>query len=634
MYEQDLELEQLSTRLVKSSQDSELDTELSGVDSERLQRDGYERVDPTKDGLPAIPEKEIGDASLEGQDYVQLPRRKVEQLMGLWIDVLQQSLKIGSQPTHLLPIHSEPSFKTFRSTPSSFHGRYPPILRFKNEQPWTVVDRMSNAEIKAEDGYRKLGRSEWRPSDELAYLEDSWKHIWEPSAGVDRGLFQWPCSEETRKRLQLDLADALNANNRIVAFNTNMRQLGRDYREISTLISLIGLRLNEQYRSYHSIPEIGPVKQIQILIECIWACNAFDPSTTRAEGYREGPRLSNVLSACYRRGILSRPEPGFDEHVMTHYLQKQCQNVRRALHLINLLSKHHISIYLPLGDLKDAQEAWDMPLPDAETAPTTPIIRQRPSEPREGPDVFLRIDDFNLRDLQILGHLQIQWTSYWDEHLQLETSSTTNVLKIFWFQPKLGRYIVENHLTGYIPSDSLTLREDELYRTWCLIFTSKTTPRASLTRYLSLKSPLWLSLLAHTSLNTWTAEQATHNTYPSPTPPLSNLLPPKNLKRFSDEPSDHLLLQWSKDGSKKLPHERISYSQFPVYGDRLRELRVYMDSQQPTGLRALWKDRRNSNTYYTFWFVTIFGSLSVFLAAGALAVGIAQTWAAFRQVGG
>jgi len=95
--------------------------------------------------------------------------------------------------------------------------------------------------------------------------------------------------------------------------------------------------------------------------------------------------------------------------------------------------------------------------------------------------------------------------------------------------------------------------------------------------------------------------------------------------------SDHLLLRWSPDG--KLPHERISYSQFPIYADRLRELRTYMDSQQPTGLRALWKDRRNSNTYYTFWFVTIFGTLSVFLATCALAVSIAQTWAAFRQVG-
>ena len=188
-----------------------------------------------------------------------------------------------------------------------------------------------------------------------------------------------------------------------------------------------------------------------------------------------------------------------------------------------------------------------------------------------------------------------------------------------------------SHLCNHLTSTELTRREDEIYRTWCLLFTSKTTPRTSLSRYTSLRAPRWLSLLAHTRLSTWTASQAT-NSSPDAGPLLSTFTPSSNLQEFCFEPSDHLLLRWSKD-SKKLPHERISYSQFPIYADRLRELRTYMDSQQPTGLRALWKDRRNSNTYYTFWFVTIFGTLSVFLATCALAVSIAQTWAAFRQVG-
>lgn len=195
-------------------------------------------------------------------------------------------------------------------------------------------------------------------------------------------------------------------------------------------------------------------------------------------------------------------------------------------------------------------------------------------------------------------------------------------------------------------SSELTRREDEIYRTWCLIFTSKSTPRTSFSRYTTLKAPRWLSLLAHARLSTWTAEQAT-NSSPDKYPPLSLFTRPSSfpvpsffpssapttssLKSFDLFTSDHLLLRWSPNS--KLPHSRISYSQFPVYGARLRELRTYMDSQQPTGLRALWKDRRNSNGYYTFWFVTIFGTLSVFLATCALAVSIAQTWAAFRQAG-
>lgn len=104
---------------------------------------------------------------------------------------------------------------------------------------------------------------------------------------------------------------------------------------------------------------------------------------------------------------------------------------------------------------------------------------------------------------------------------------------------------------------------------------------------------------------------------------LSRFMDKSALYKFCFEIRDHLLLRWSKSG--KGVSERISYSQFPIYGDRLRELRTFMDTQQPKGLRALWRDKRNSNTYYPFWFVALFGSLSVFLAACALAVLIAQT---------
>ena len=72
-------------------------------------------------------------------------------------------------------------------------------------------------------------------------------------------------------------------------------------------------------------------------------------------------------------------------------------------------------------------------------------MRENPtySELERGKDSFFRVDDFNVRDLQSLGHLQLQWTSYWDEHLQLETSSTANIIKIYWFQPSLAQFLVQ-----------------------------------------------------------------------------------------------------------------------------------------------------------------------------------------------
>ena len=378
-------------------------------------------------------------AIFDDDDYVRLPRRKVEQLMGMWIEVLQQSLQAKNRSHDVLPMPRKPSSSSLRQfTPSMSISRYPPVSYPPNSYPWATVKPMAQFELEAEDGWRRMGRSMWKTPENLAHLEDSWRYLWEPMVGVDKGLFQWQVDEEIRKRLQYNLVDALNANERIVSANMFMR---RDYRTISTFITLIGLRLNDQYRSYHRFPEMGPVKQVNILIECIWACNAFDPSNDIKDGYREGPRLSNVLTACYRRGILPRPEEGFDDYVTMEVLKKHCQAVRRALHLINLLQKHQISIYMQCQTLSQARELWSMPLPDVEA----PLLHlpYRSSTLRDGTDAFLRIDDFNLRDLQTLGHLQIQWTSYWDEHLQLETSSTANILKIYWFQPKLARYLVE-----------------------------------------------------------------------------------------------------------------------------------------------------------------------------------------------
>ena len=378
-------------------------------------------------------------AMLEGDDTVTLPRRKIEQLMGMWIDVLQQSLQSRDieQKIHTIPIRTAHGSMRQLVSPAS-NSRYPPISYPPDAHPWATVEPMAEFEIEAEDGWRSLGRSMWKNPANLAHLEDSWKHLWEPMIGVDKGLFQWAVGEETRMTLQYNLVDALNANERIVSANMFMR---RDYRTISTFITLIGLRLNEQFRSYHRSPEMGPVQQIKILIECIWACNAFDPSNDIKKGFREGPRLSNVLTACYRRGILNRPEEGFDDYVTRTILRRQCQAVRRALHLINLLHKQQLSVDMPCDNMDQARALWSMPLPDVE-APL-PQIPRRISTLRDGAEAFLRIDDFNLKDLQTLGHLQIQWTSYWDEHLELETGPTANTLKIYWFQPKLARYLVE-----------------------------------------------------------------------------------------------------------------------------------------------------------------------------------------------
>jgi hypothetical protein len=65
-------------------------------------------------------------------------------------------------------------------------------------------------------------------------------------------------------------------------------------------------------------------------------------------------------------------------------------------------------------------------------------------------------------------------------------------------------------------------------------------------------------------------------------------------------------------------------SDFPVFGDRLLVLKKLC---VPTGILGLWRDKRDSLQWYTFWavvFLGCFGAIVAFLQLGLSAI---QTWA-------
>ena len=126
-------------------------------------------------------------------------------------------------------------------------------------------------------------------------------------------------------------------------------------------------------------------------------------------------------------------ENGYNKHILRDHFKL----VRTALYLINTLYKPHSPTYGMLGNLDDT---WNMQLSNVEAS-----MRQTPgvSDFDRGKDSFCCLDDLNIKDLQTLGRLRIQWTSYWDEHLQIETSSNANILKVYWFQPTLTQFLVQ-----------------------------------------------------------------------------------------------------------------------------------------------------------------------------------------------
>ena len=366
---------------------------------------------------------------LAQDDFViHIPRRKVEQLMELWIEVFRDISKTRPQDpetstnVNLPNVHGPRLSISDSSSGSTFPSGADPST---DQTSWRhVVDVMSESEVELENERRRRVRKEWRPDEKGAYLEDCWKHLW---------VFQWSYPDEQRQALQLALVDALNAHSGMMIVELYMR---KDFRSIAPWISLIGLRLNQIYRRFYttvSAPGITPATQIEVLIECLWCCNSFVPKLGVPQD-RQGPSIGDVLCACYRRRILRQPRP--PNELFAIILREHFRLVRTALYLLNTLYKHRPPIFESLESL---DRTWHLLLSSAEAS-----MREAPShlDFEKGKEIFFRLDDINLKDLQNLGHLNVQWTPYWDEHLQLETSSGANILKIYWFQPSLAQYLV------------------------------------------------------------------------------------------------------------------------------------------------------------------------------------------------
>lgn len=293
-----------------------------------------------------------------------------------------------------------------------------------------IVIKMTDEEIATENKGRQEIRGIWRNGDigDTSYIEDSWKSLWEENSEAEKGLFQWPCSDADRKSLQLDLVDALHS------ASVDEVWPGRGLRILSCWISLIGLRLNDLYLK-HNYAEPGsekrtdhPVILTRILLECIWTCNKSRPAT-----------VGDVLESCYRRHILLQPHnphTSFETRYSNSILQDHIRAVRISIYLVSIVYKHE---FPTANQMEDFESVWSTAISDTE-------IKMRPERPhvevKSGKDPFVAVGDINLKDLQSIGQLRILWTPYWDEHFELQTLWTTNVLKLYWFSPRLSKYLI------------------------------------------------------------------------------------------------------------------------------------------------------------------------------------------------
>jgi hypothetical protein len=78
--------------------------------------------------------------------------------------------------------------------------------------------------------------------------------------------------------------------------------------------------------------------------------------------------------------------------------------------------------------------------------------------------------------------------------------------------------------------------------------------------------------------------------------------------------------------------EALPYSRFPELGPLVQVLMEFMQKQKPRGFRALWRDKRDSNSWYTFWAAVILGIGAFILALAGLGLASAQTWASLKAL--
>ena len=107
----------------------------------------------------------------------------------------------------------------------------------------------------------------------------------------------------------------------------------------------------------------------------------------------------------------------------------------------------------------------------------------------------------------------------------------------------------------------------------------------------------------------------------------------QSMNIFKGEPPgahDTLLLQLCTNKSVALPplcKEQDVYRlrrDFPVLRSRIASLQQIMSNLKPRGWREIWKDRRDSAHWYTFWAVIVFGGSGIILTTVQVVMQAAQ----------
>ncbi|KAF7872607.1 hypothetical protein EAF04_003525 [Stromatinia cepivora] len=397
-------------------------------------------------------------------------------------------------------------------------------------------------------------------------------------------------------------------------------------------------------------PDARAAILVKILISIVQTSIEMRNSTTSTIGA--------ILERCYASGVLSQPEdaPLNPENNIFHTELRQDYGIHILLVAISLKifndclieddsglgPNSHQILWSPTDLLRDACGGASLEQILAFQGPelvVSILSLSRTSKPRTSfefsPANAGRIDDLNIGSLKSIGDLRIVWTDILEEHLLLNHQN--KCLKIARLRPFIWGMlsIFQNDCIRWSsiyrqPQELSVLKEvkADIEKTWAIIFS--------------------ISPLGENSKNKLRIREKLKQEYETVIDEDQN---PVNTCNIQTLKQYHM--PWIEDDSAtgrvqsyyesqwenlqgiiqtKQNKSTIDYSNFGMFEGRVQELRQYMDSQKPRGLRQLLRDSRDALNYYTFMGVIIFGLLTVFLALASFVVGVAQAYAAFKAL--
>ncbi|KAH8698869.1 hypothetical protein BGW36DRAFT_460699 [Talaromyces proteolyticus] len=381
--------------------------------------------------------------------------------------------------------------------------------------------------------------------------------------------------------------------------------------------------------------------------------------------------MEELLHQCYARRMLNQPAADdvdtYDKHFELLYdcltaldFTRKFREIREGLCLLFYFRYKSEPIHTIFEHVKAHSEATV----GIDIFPELPL--EENIEPTFQPEVF------SIKYLQDFGGLNIEWTDCLDEHLKIYAGR--NAIRIFahptFFYNNLDLHGEER--------DYVEPTFYELSLTYALLF--RPTSRSNLKhlkRYITAgkdqeiawhKCVTFNSRPIHRHMSPWAKEKTDGipkildiNPVQHPTKNILSesfyrcTLPPNIQVAFNiAKPSSAvrgIAGAWNQHRETTTSMRQISelvpncpedlvfmitslmennledteaYIRFAYFAPRLRRLKMYLDSRQPSTIRELWSDRRDYRSWCTFWGAWIFGSCILLLMLIILGVQLAQ----------